>query len=295
MSNKLLAIVGPTATGKTSLAISLSIKFSGTLISADSRQVYRGMDIVTGKDHDPGITLQGIDIVNPDEECSVAVWHDSVSKYLSQSSLAIVVGGTGLWVKALTDGIETMNVPRDEGLRSKLEVLTVLDLQRILRNLDNEKFTSMNQSDVNNPRRLIRAIEILKANSIPQNTSSIPLNSKIIALYYGDQAIYEQVVRSRVVQRIEQGAITETRNIIASYGTSFASLSAIGYRSIMSFIEGNLSEQDLIEVWTRDELNYAKRQLTWFRKIPNIDWFDVNSDNYLAKIESAVQEWYDKK
>lgn len=276
--NKLLAIVGPTGTGKTARAIEEAEKTPSILVSADSRQVYRGMDIVTGKDHPQEVTLFGVDIVDPDEPCSVAVWFEHVmpeiNKAWNDGKQVIVVGGTGLYVKALTDGIATMSVPINESLRDELNLLSTFELQSKLLKLSKSKYESMNNSDQHNPRRLIRAIEITL--SPPEPSSTIhPLSTKLIGLRYYDDSNYSSKIRQRVISRIKQGAIEETESLLKNYGPDIQSMSAIGYKSIISYLDKKTTESEMIESWVGDELSYAKRQLTWFRK-QSVIWYDID-------------------
>ena len=276
---QLVCIVGPTGTGKTSYAVDLAKKQPSILISADSRQVYRGMDIVTGKDHPKNINIFGIDIVDPDQPCSVSVWMESVmpniEKAWDDGKLPIVVGGTGLYVKALTEGIPTMGVPIDESLRLELGTLSMDELQSQLRELNPKKFESMNNSDMQNPRRLVRAIEVSKSNV---NAEQEPFNitSKLIGIAPHDQDIYKDIIKKRVLSRLEQGAVEETKSLIKKYDKNLQSMSAIGYKSIIDFIEGKIMEDQMVDNWVEDEIKYAKRQLTWFRKQPVI-WYDVEN------------------
>ncbi len=283
--SKLLCIVGPTGTGKTTRAIEESRKQPSILISADSRQVYRGMDIVTGKDHPTDVPIYGIDIVNPDEPCSVSLWYDAVIPHIEkaweQRKLPIVVGGTGLYVKALTNGIPTMGVPINQSLRHKFANFTVAELQNKLNQLDQSKFASMNHSDQNNPRRLSRAIEVaFHSNKVPnlakQSSELSEVRSTLVGLRYSDESIQRNKVYERVLARLKMGAIKETKNLLKRYDRSLPSMSAIGYKSIISFLENQIDEATMIESWVVGELAYAKRQLTWFRKQPTI-WYDVDT------------------
>lgn len=275
--NKLVCIVGSTGTGKTKKAIELSREKPSIIISADSRQVYRGMDIVTGKDHPKGIKIYGIDIVDPDESCSVAVWYESVMPHINKAwdegKQVIMVGGTGLYVKALTDGIPTMQVPINQSLRDELATLSIIELQNKLRLLDPFKWNAMNNSDQNNPRRLTRAIEIAKS-SHPRSTIH-DQSSIIIGLRYSVESIQRNKIIERVNARIKQGAIQEIESLFKKYGGEIQSMTAIGYKSIIRFIKNQIDEDTMIESWVEGELAYAKRQMTWFRKQPVI-WYDID-------------------
>ncbi len=269
-------IVGTTGSGKTKLALRLAELRESVIISADSRQVYKGMDIVTGKDHPHNIKIHGIDLVDPNDECSVSVWYEQVAPVIKNAHDAghqvIVVGGTGFYVRALTHGIETMSVPINPELRSQLETLGVSELQEMLKRQDPERFARFNHSDQNNPRRLIRAIEVAKSNvSVSQNRA--PNTQLMIALHYEDLKLQEQKIRERVVSRLAQGAVTETQNLLSQVEPEAASLSALGYHEIIRFINGEINEEQLVGEWVRAELRYAKRQLTYFRK-QNVVWYD---------------------
>jgi tRNA dimethylallyltransferase len=278
--NKLLCIVGATGTGKTAKAIELSKVHPSILVSADSRQVYRGMDIVTGKDHPQNIEIYGIDIVGPDEPCSVAVWHDAVYPKIKEAwslgKQVILVGGTGLYVKAITEGIETMNVPMDQNLRSRLATLSITELQNELTGLNEHRFKAMNHSDQYNPRRLIRAIEVAKSPRSPLESNIAILTTNTIGLKYSIESIQRNKIVERVKSRLEFGAVEETKSLIKTYGKSLQSLSAIGYKSIIKYLDQTFTEQEMIDSWVDGELAYAKRQMTWFRKQAVI-WYDVDT------------------
>ncbi len=281
----LLCIVGPTGSGKTSRAIELSQQQPSILISADSRQVYRGMDIVTGKDHPQDISLYGLDIVDPDESCSVSLWYDSVMPHIisawEQGILPIVVGGTGLYVKALTHGIPTMSVPINQLLRKELSSLSIEHLGLQLKSLNPAKLATMNNSDANNSRRLIRAIEIeifSQANPIPESVpvrTAALIRPKLIGLKYSDLSLQRTKIHQRVLERLELGAIAETQMLLNQYDPGLQSMSAIGYKSIASFLNGKISKDQMIGEWVHDEMAYAKRQLTWFKKL-DVTWSYVD-------------------
>jgi tRNA dimethylallyltransferase len=279
--NKLLAIVGPTATGKTARALVEASRVDSIIVSADSRQVYRGMDIVTGKDHPTNATLYGIDLVSPNEPCSVAVWYEAVMPHIERAWAAgkqvIVVGGTGLYVKAVTDGIETMQVGINQSLRDNLSVLSLTELQEKLRALNTEKYLSLNHSDQSNPRRLIRAIEILSNTLVPNSPPTITADEiKIIGLTYSDAGQYRTLIEARVQQRLQVGAIQETQELLSTYSRELPSMTAIGYRSIIDYVDGNCSMNEMVVRWVQDEVRYSKRQLTWFRKVKSIEWYDIS-------------------
>ena len=269
-------IVGTTGSGKTKLALRLAELRESVIISADSRQVYKGMDIVTGKDHPRSIKIHGIDLVGPSDECSVSVWYEHVAPVIKNAHDAghqvIVVGGTGFYVRALTHGIETMSVPINPELRSQLETLGVSELQVMLKRQDPDRFARFNHSDQNNPRRLIRAIEVAKSsvNVSPNNTIN---TQPMIALHYEDLNMQEQVIRERVLARLANGAVLETQELLKSVDVNAPSMSALGYCELTKYLRGEINEEQLVDEWVRAELKYAKRQLTYFRK-QNVAWHD---------------------
>lgn len=293
-SGKIVCIVGPTATGKTARAVDVAKQVDGILISADSRQVYRGMDIVTGKDHPEGVKIWGIDIADPNEECSVSTWHNAIQPALSMGRPVIVVGGTGLYIRAITDGIGTMKIPPSPRLRHELEQLSIDDLQVRLESCNPGKFLFMNNSDRHNPRRLIRAIEVALS---PYHETRIETVSQslVIGLEPPSGDSYRKIITNRVLERIAAGAIEETRNLLKTYSSTLPSMTAIGYRSIIDFIDGKIAKEEMIERWVIDEMNYAKRQMTWFRKVPGVEWRMATDAANPAWIAECVKGWYDKE
>lgn len=297
---KRLFIVGPTATGKTNIALSISRQIPSVLFSADSRQVYRGMDVVTGKDHPNNIELSGIDIASPDESCSVAQWQESIDMDLEYAEttgkLPIFVGGTGLFIKSMIEPIITMGIPVDDKLRKSLNILDVTELQNKLRKLDPARLYAMNNSDSHNLRRLIRAIEVAQfgKEQLKEFHYERPniFSQLIIGLRITDTSIYESRVRNRVIERIKNGAIEETQKLLEQYSPSLPSMTALGYKHIISYINNHVSKEQMIDNWTREEVAYAKRQMTWFNKMENILWFDVSDKEFAAKVEEQVKTWY---
>lgn len=282
--NKLVCVVGPTASGKTKYAISLHKQSPSILVSADSRQVYREMDIVTGKDHPNDTPIYGIDIVDSNEDCSVSVWYDAVMPRIEtawkEGKQVIVVGGTGLYVKAITNGIETISIPINQCLRDELSPLSITELQRKLKEVDEQKFLSMNNSDVNNSRRLVRAIEIEIFKKEYQNheeATASQMDCKDINMF-GLKCIDDSNYRYRIIQRVEErlksGAIEETKKLLAKYDPNSKPMTAIGYKSIIKYIKMACTKEAMINEWVSNEVAYSKRQMTWFRKQPVI-WYDV--------------------
>lgn len=262
--NKLLVICGPTATGKTALAAALAKKFNGELVSADSRQVYRGMDLVTGKDK-PDVPMWLYDVVNPDETFSVSQWarlaRAAVFDIQKRNKLPIIVGGTGLYINALIHPFETIDIPPNQELRLKIQTMSVRELQAMTTRDD------MNQSDWNNPRRLIRKIEI--ASSPKKSLRGESLKAFIIGLT-APLPVLDKRIDTRFAQRIRQGMKEEVDVLIKKYSSDLPSMSSIGLH----------------------EHAYARRQLTWFKKQKDIHWFDVTDPKYRDKVAALVAAWY---
>ena len=239
---KLLIIIGPTATGKTKFGVELAKKYNGEIISADSRQVYKGLDIITGKDKGEygEIPVWGIDLVDPDYSFNVSDFvkyaNSKISEIVSRNKLPIIVGGTALYIKALVEPFETIDVPPDEKLRSKN--LSVADLQKRLGE------NNLNQSDYQNPRRLTRAIEAKEAEI---RSKEVPkYESLIISLTAPLEYIYKKI-DIRVDERLKNGALEEAR--------IFPNSTALGVKEA--------GDPDL---WKLKERQYAKRQITFIKK-----------------------------
>ena len=332
--NKLLIIVGPTATGKTALAVKLAKKFNGEIISADSRQIYQGMDIGTGKDIGNSkfkiqnsklkakiqkeislkitlgiylinkVPVWGLDLIKPSQRFSVAHWL-CFARHVRQdicqrNKMPIVVGGTGFWIRALVKGIDTLGISPNWQLREKLKNLEIEKLREILKKLDEQKLKQMNKSDQNNPRRLIRAIEIslaLKTKSFPQKTSrQLPIDQLLMVGLKAPSKFLYQKIDQRVEKRIQQGSRKEIAQLIKEgYSWELPAMSALGYQEWRPFWENKASLEEVIKRWKYDEHAYARRQLTWFKKNQKIHWFNVSQKHWQKNVVKLVTSWYDRK
>lgn len=285
---------GPTATGKTNLGIFLAEKFNGELISADSRQVYTGMTIGTGKEYSETVKIWGYDLAHPTEEFSVAHFqkfaHQKIAEILAQGKLPILVGGTGLYIRGVLENMNTTEIPPNEALRSELEKKSVTELFSKLHALNPQKALSMNDSDKNNPRRLIRALEIVMSNkSISANP--ILYDSLIIGLK-SDISYLENRLRVSIEKRMNRGMVEEVNKLFsAQVPLESKSMTATGYREIATHLFGKCSKEDALEHWFLSERQYVKRQLTWFNKLSEIKWFDISTPNYKQEVEEIVKKW----
>ena len=319
--NKLLVICGPTATGKTSLALRLAKEFNGELVSADSRQVYRGMDIGTGKDlpkgaklikslfaaygyyQIDGVKIWGYDLTDPRHDFSVAQYlriaHRMIDDIARRKKLPILVGGSGLYIKGVVDGIPTAEIPKNKELRKNLEGRNADELYEKLSELDSFKAGSLNSSDRKNPRRLMRAIEVaqyqLTKKNIPTpHTLSRDFDILFIGLTAPKSKIAEKI-KIRVSDRIRDGVRDEVRRLLRM-GVKWEdqAMMSLGYGVWRDNFEGEVPEGVVIDEWGAQEEKYAKRQMTWFKKNKRIKWFDISAKNYPAEVEKLVEEWHNR-
>ena len=281
--DKLLIICGPTGTGKTKLALHLAKKFSGELVSADSRQVYRGLDALTGKDRSEEIPIHLYDEVDPGGDFSVAHFvrlaQPAIKDIRKRGKLPIAVGGTGFYLRALTQDVETLYISPNKKVRKRLSGASVEELQEELRCVDLDKWNAMNPSDQKNPRRLIRAIEV--AAKKPDLRKTQPFD----ALWIGLAAPLE-VLKKRIAMRVAERfgkAVKEVRQDLPPI---------LGVSALTVFSEGKATKEEAIDIWANEEYKYAKRQLTWFRKEKAVHWLDLSEAVFEQKVEEMVREWY---
>lgn len=292
--NKIIVILGPTASGKSDVAIRLARKFNGEIISADSRQIYRKMDIGTGKVSKKEQKMARhwmIDIVNPKTEYNVSKFKKDTEKIIENISkrgkLPIICGGTGFWIKAIVDNVDFPEVKPDKDLRKRFEKKSAEKLFEILEKLDPERAKNI---DAKNKVRLIRAIEICKTlGKVPAlNTKYNIPNNKYEFLQIGidipKEKLHEKIKR-RLEKRFKQGMIKEVENLRKS-GMGFLKIQSfgLGYFWIPLYLQNKLSKKELFEKVYQAEKDYAKRQMTWFQKEKRIIWLK----NY-KKIEKKTR------
>lgn len=274
---KIVVIIGPTASGKTDLSIKIAKKFEGEIISADSRQVYKGMDIGTGKitqKEMQGIPHHMIDIVSPKKTFTVTQYislaQKAIKKILKKKKLPIIVGGTGFYIDALIFGFKFPPVPPNLKLRQKLEKKSTEELFKILKKKDPERTKSI---DPKNRRRIIRALEIIaKLKKVPQLQKDIKYN----ALFLGIKktpAELKQLIKKRLLKRLKQGMIEEVKKLKKS-DLSWKRLENFGleYRYIAYYLQNKLYYKEMVEKLNKAIWHYARRQMTWFKKNKKINW-----------------------
>lgn len=307
MTNKLLVICGPTATGKTGIAIEVAQQFSGEIISADSRQIYKDFDIGTGKEVAElkagravkqaeqwivdGAPVHGYDLVDGHTQYSAGAFAEiarSIIKQLwQQDKLPIVVGGTGLYIRGIVDGFGSAGAARDDELRRELESLSVDMLQKRLSNLTPKRLADMNQSDRHNPRRLIRAIEIA-SQSTPQSNNKIDADVLMIGLTGSEKTVSHRVAQ-RIQEMLRLGLAEEVARLKqAGFTAADPAMQAIGYHEFTGDVSIDAIEQAII----LHTMQYVKRQVTWFKKDPRIMWVSIDDPEWHARVMSLVTEWY---
>lgn len=278
--NKVVAVVGATASGKTAYAVELAKQINGEIISADSRLVYKGMNIGTAKpvlDEMQGIPHYMIDIVEPDINYSAGLYAKEAKKHvndiLSRGKIPIVAGGTGLYFRILLENYDLPDVEPDYKLREELAKLSFAELYGMLAKLDKNAVTKIERND---KKKIIRYIEIVKLTGLPISKAcgkndNNEFDIEWIGLNFPREELYERI-NKRVDLMIEQGLVEETKYLLKKYGRIPNIVDTIGYKEIISYLDGELTLDEAKDKLKQNTRNYAKRQLTWFRKNENINW-----------------------
>lgn len=286
----LLIIVGPTAVGKTAASVEMAKALDGEIISADSMQVYRGMDIGTGKvkpEETHGVVHHLLDVADPGEPFSVAQYvelaDEAIRNIVARNHLPIVVGGTGLYVRSLIEGFLFEDPGADYEFRKKMQELADKEgpdvVHSLLEQVDPEAARRIHQNDL---KRTIRALEVY-------HTTGETISEKIArskqmparyparkyALTAPRDLLYERI-NTRVDLMLEEGLVQEVMGLlIKGFGNYLTSTQAIGYKEIINYLSGEISYHRAVEELKQATRNYAKRQLSWFRADPEIQWFDI--------------------
>jgi tRNA dimethylallyltransferase len=302
---KIIVITGPTASGKSALAVEAAHRFDGEIVNADSMQVYRGMDVGTAKplpEERQGIPHHLLDVVNPDENFNAAIYRSLalpiIADILSREKVCFLVGGTGLYIRTLLGGL-LFCPPVDQGIRDSLrrecDEKGLESLHQRLMTLDPEAGRKIHPRD---RVRITRALEIMQLTD--QRLSSLvrnhgfkdqPFQALKICLQTEREGLYHRIDQ-RSLAMVEKGLIEETEGLLGKgYSPGTKPMKSLGYRHAVRYLEGDWSLERAIHELQRDTRRYAKRQLTWFRADPEMKWFDVdNKASLFREIGSFIQK-----
>ncbi|HIS83396.1 tRNA (adenosine(37)-N6)-dimethylallyltransferase MiaA [bacterium] len=274
---KVIAVVGPTASGKTSYAVSLAHKFNGEIVSADSRLVYKGFDIGTAKpslEECEGVPHHMIDIVEPEIDYSAGLFAEEAKKavddILSRGKTPIVAGGTGLYFRLLLENYDVPKVPPDYELREKLSAYTYDELRKMLEKFDPQRAAEI---ELNDKKKVIRAIEMAEHLEKPlsEYRKELEFDVEWIGLNFPREELYERI-NVRVDMMVKAGLVEETENLLQKHGRIKNLTCTIGYQEMIAYLDNQMTLDEAKGKLKQNSRNYAKRQLTWFRKNPLIKW-----------------------
>lgn len=300
MEKLAIVIVGPTCSGKTSLAINLALKLQTEVISADSRQIYKHLTIGTAKPDKQDLEKvkhHFIDQLNPEVDFNASIFENESLQIIKslhrQNKVPIIAGGSGLYIKALVDGIfdtvDTDDEYRAELLKLKNEFGNE-HLYDLLKEVDPKSADTMLPQ---NWKRVMRALEVHKSAGKPiwevqsDHKRKVEINFLQFGLNWNREILYENI-ELRVDSMIEKGLVEEVKSIISNYNSSLNSLNTVGYKEIIEYLENKISLERAVELIKRNTRRYAKRQMTWFRKDDRIKWFNINSSDDLKEIENSI-------
>ncbi|MDD3007022.1 MAG: tRNA (adenosine(37)-N6)-dimethylallyltransferase MiaA [Candidatus Pacebacteria bacterium] len=306
----LIVILGPTASGKTGLALALAKEFGGELLSADSRQIYKEMDIATNKLDSAtttektaigkklyfidGTPIHLLDLIDPDESFSLADYKKvalkKIEEIYSKGKLPILVGGTGLYLSAIVDNLNIPKAPADEKLRAKLEEKDAEELFDALAKIDP---TSAETIGPQNKRKLIRALEVYKITGQPfssQQKKGKPLfNTLQIGIRIERQELHNRIDK-RVDRMIKGGLVQETQFLRKKYAIELPAMSGIGYKEIGAYLDGEMGLEEATQQIKFHTHQYARRQITWFNRDKSINWVeDYTEAEKLVKNFTAIE------
>ncbi len=277
---KIVAIVGPTASGKSDLAVDLALQFNGEVISADSRQVYRGLNIGTGKvtkKEMRGVSHHLLDIASPTRVFSVAQFKkhadQAIARMRKTKKLPILCGGTGFYIRAVTDGLDLPPVKANTVLRKKLSRLSAQEMYELLQKKDPERAMSI---DSHNPHRLIRALEIVEQlGSVPKLKTSSPYDTLFIGIEVPNDVLLLRI-HERLQKRIRQGMLREVEHLHKE-GLSWKRMEDLGleYRHVARYLQKKITRTEMLDQLEKEIFQYAKRQYTWFRKNKHVQWITI--------------------
>jgi tRNA dimethylallyltransferase len=294
---KLIAIVGPTASGKTALALALAKKFDGEIVSADSRQVYRGMNIGTAKPTKAercAVPHHLVDIKDPDEEYSVAEYKRdamaAIREIAERGRLPILIGGTGLYIKTIVENLDIPKVVANDALRAKIEnEIKTEGLAAVFKKLVALDPEAAYIVDPKNPRRVVRALEVALTTGRPftaQRTKNEPLFDVLMIGIDPPPHTLRKRIDVRIDRMMRAGLVKEVRGLVKRYGAECKAFDAIGYREIIAALHGSGTVAEAAARMETNTWRYAKRQITWFKKDGAVAW-----NLPRAKLFLKIKKW----
>lgn len=291
-TSKLIVILGPTASGKTELALELAEKFDAEIVSADSRQIYKEMNIGTAKPSKKELHHL-IDIIKPDQEFTLAQYKNKALKIIKdiqeRNKLPLLVGGTGLYIQSIVDNLKIPQVKPDKELRKELEKMTNQELFEKLKKLDKEAISFI---DINNKRRLIRALEVCLITKKPFSQQREKGKKLFNVLQIGIKTNKEELekrIDKRTEKMIEMGLVNEVKNLLKKYSPDLPAMNSIGYQEIIQYLKEEIDLNKVKELIKKHTQQYAKRQMTWFKRDKRINWIN----NY-KEAEKLVRDFLGK-
>ncbi|MCW9130916.1 tRNA (adenosine(37)-N6)-dimethylallyltransferase MiaA [Bacillus paramycoides] len=299
---KVAVIIGPTAVGKTKLSIDLAKALNGEIISGDSMQIYRTMDIGTAKvttDEMDGIPHYMIDIKNPEDSFSVAEFQERVRKYIREiterGKLPIIVGGTGLYIQSVLFDYQFTDEAGDAIYREQMEKLALeRGVEYVHKKLQEVDPESAERIHANNVRRVIRALEIFHttgekmSNQLEKQENELLYDVSLIGLTMDREMLYDRI-NLRVDLMIEQGLLEEVKGLHERGVRECQSIQAIGYKELYDYFENRVSLEEAVSQLKTNSRRYAKRQLTWFRNKMDVAWFDVTDGEKTSEILRYIE------
>ena len=303
MKKPLIVIVGPTAVGKTKLSIEIAKRFNGEVISGDSMQVYKGMDIGTAKvrsEEMEGVPHHLIDIQEPCEPYTAAEFqrqvNSSIASIQAAGRLPIIAGGSGLYIQSVLYGYQFGEQKRDEERTAKLEK----ELETVGADVLHARLQAFDPDEAekihpNNHRRLIRALELYETNKTrssagnSRNLEDSPYKPLVIGLEM-DRSLLYQRINERVDQMIAAGLVDEVKTLVARGYQDCQAMNAIGYKELIPFIQGDMQLDEAVELLKRNSRRYAKRQYTWFRNKMDVQWHEIRPEHAEKSFSAILSE-----
>lgn len=299
--DKLIVVLGPTAVGKTALSIALAKRFSTEVISGDSMLIYRNMDIGTAKpsiEEQDGVVHHLVDIIEPTESFDVTTFIEmaraKIREINERGQVPILAGGTGLYIKALLEGYQFNVTPQNEAFRQEMETVAreqgVEELHRRLAEVQPETAARLHPNDI---RRVIRALEVATfggetVSQEKEDETACLYDVAVIGLTSERSLLYERI-NQRVDQMMADGLLDEVKGLLESGVPADAqSMKGIGYKELVAYLEGKCTLEEAVDEIKKGTRHFAKRQFTWYRKMPYIDWYEVKTKKDIIEIEKEI-------